>query len=286
MGLNLCRDQRKTNLVYAISDIGNDDHLDINRIRQNTQSANIGNILKTMETNQHDSYLSVDAEMKPASVSMESPDEMSDDHISTKFSDQKTSHPSKDEADDLVNSAYFDRATSEERSLGKKDNVNQIREVVSPIDDWGKEAEILVNGSEDLLCSMSLPLLNLDIPELKQKSYSDVPVPKKDITKREPSLYRSSSSAKWTVGRITKESDAMRKKLSNMLDEVKDFSTDSVDSPTSLETSISSDENEDVKQGEKSTCLKDASQWNKSNETKFKGVGDGLSVKTELGSLY
>lgn len=150
--------------------------------------------------------------------------------------------------------------------------MNQIREVVSPIDDWGKEAEILAFGSEDSFCTMSVPLLNLDeqdlIPELMKKSYSD-PVAKKDIPKRMPSLFRPTSSAKWTESRITKESDAMRKKLSNMLDDVKDYSTDSEDSPTSLETSISSDENEDVKQDEKSTCLKGAFQLNKSNEMKF-----------------
>jgi len=257
MGLHLCRDQRKTNLAFASSDLQNDDHLDTNRLRQNTQSANIGNILKTMETNQHDSYLSVDAEMKPASVSMESPDEMGDDHISTQFSGQKKSHLI-DEAEDLVSSAYPHRATSEERNLGKNDNMNKTGEVVLPIDDWGKEAETVLYGSEDLLCTVSVPLLKLDeqdlIPELKQCS-SDAPVAKKIRPKKMPSLYRPTSSAKWTANMINRESDAIRKELNHMLEEVEDDSTFTEESPTSLETSISSDGNEDAKQDDKSTCL-------------------------------
>jgi len=258
MGLNLCKDQRKINMSLAISDAGYDDSMNTNKMFWDTESLNTMNVLKKRETNQHDSYHSgVDTEMKPASLTMQSSEKMYHCHNSSQLSDRKSSsNPSTVEAETLVSSTNLPRAISAEGSLGKKENMNEI---VIPLvtDEWGKDAEAVVIGSENLRCTISLPLLNIEekdlIPELTQKvinSNTETPLVEKNISKT-PSLYRSTSFAKWRESRITKESDAIRKQLNYLLEEVGDDLSYTEDSSTSLKSSLKSDE--DAKRSEVQT---------------------------------
>jgi len=259
MGLNLCTDQRKISTSFAISDVGDDDYVKTNRtFQKNVQSLNVMNVLKRRETNQHESYHSgVHTVMKPSSSTMESAGKMHHCHISPESSDHKSSNPSIFEAGALVSS------TNLPGSLGKKDNMDEI--MISLVsDEWGNEAEAVINGSENLRCTMSLQ--NMDekdlIPEVMQKvinSNTKTLVVEKNISKTKPALFRPTSITKWRASRITKESDAIRMQLNSLLEEVEDDSTYSEDSSTSLKSSSYSDEEEDVKE-EKSRRLRSVDQ--------------------------
>lgn len=241
-----------------------------------TESSNVQDFLKTLEVNQHRSYLSiVGTKIKP-SLSIESSNEMCHSHVPPQF-ESKTSCSIVNSSVGKCKTVVSRPKLTSAKSYQGQNHISTKNVPPLQIDDWGEEAEVVVNGSESLRCKMSMPLLNLEEdvlmskfkPKSKAKSISVSSMPPR-LRRRKtmPELFRSTRSYNWSPRRIAKESKAMREELNNMvLDLVKSESTCSQDSLSSVKTCVSIEYDDE---GEIVSMVSD--QCNKSNKVNLQSA--------------